>query len=324
MRILFVTATRVGDSIMSTGILDRLLDENPGAKVTVACGPGAAQLFTEVPGLERLIRLEKKPYSMHWLGLWTACVGRLWDVVIDLRNAPLTYLIPTKRAHHVSRGRRDRVPGHRVKELAEAAGMTGEPPAPRIWISDRHREKARDLVPDGPPVLALGPTANWPVKQWPQERFGELAERLTGPDGILPGARIALIGNGDERDGVIPLIESIPAERFVDLVWDVDLLTVSACMERMALYVGNDSGLMHLSAATGLPTLGLFGPTPVTEYAPWGAHCDAVAISENYHEVFPEGFDHRSTETLMSDLSVDQVEAAARTLWARAGGEEVN
>jgi len=172
-------------------------------------------------------------------------------------------------------------------------------------------------VPGGPPVIAFGPTANWAAKQWPAERFGELALRLTGDDGILPGGRIALVGNGDERDGVMPLIDSIPKDRFIDLVWDVDLLTVSACFERTALYIGNDSGIMHLAAATGIPTLGLFGPTPVAEYAPWGPRCDAIAIKENYHDIFPDGYDHRGKESLMTALTVDEVEAAARALWVR-------
>ncbi|MCZ6607749.1 MAG: glycosyltransferase family 9 protein, partial [Alphaproteobacteria bacterium] len=75
MRILFITATRVGDAVLSTGLLDHLIRENPDARVTVACGPMAAPLFEAVPNLERIIVLEKQAFSLHWVRLWAACVG---------------------------------------------------------------------------------------------------------------------------------------------------------------------------------------------------------------------------------------------------------
>ena len=65
MRILFVSSTRVGDAVLSTGLLDHLIDTHPGARITVACGPAAADLFRAVPGLERIIALEKMVGSLH-------------------------------------------------------------------------------------------------------------------------------------------------------------------------------------------------------------------------------------------------------------------
>ena len=56
----------------------------------------------------------------------------------------------------------------------------------------------------------------------------------------------------------------------MDLVGRLTLPEAAAVLARCALFVGNDSGLMHLSAATGTPTLGLFGPSRVEEYAPAG------------------------------------------------------
>ena len=64
----------------------------------------------------------------------------------------------------------------------------------------------------------------------------------------------------------------------VDLVGSLALPDVAAVLARCALFVGNDSGLMHLSAAAGTPTLGLFGPSRVQEYAPAGRRT-ATAIA---------------------------------------------
>lgn len=316
MRLLFVTSTRVGDAILSTGVLARLLDENPGAEVTIACGPAAASLFEGVPGVARVIVLDKMIGSLHWAYLWAQTAGHRWDVLVDLRNAPMTYLIRARTRYRMTRSRGEDV--HRVKLLARVIGAENDPPAPKMWVDQARRAKARQLIPDGGPVLAIGPTANWVGKQWRGKAFADLIQRLTAPDGILPGARVAIFGRDDERPMALPVIESVPKDRLLDLVGRIDLLTVYACLERSALYIGNDSGLMHLAAASGTPTLGLFGPSQAKHYAPWGDLCDHVQASLAYDEIFPENFDHRNTDTLMDSLSVDQAEQAARALWLRA------
>ena len=319
MHALFVTSTRVGDAILSTGILARILEQNPGLKVTVACGPAAASLFEGVPGLERIIVLDKMLGSLHWVYLWAQTVGRRWDILVDLRNAPMTYLIGTRKRYRMARSRDT---GHRILTLARVIDSELNPPAPTIWLDPGRRALAKKLIPDGPPVLAIGPTANWSAKQWRGQSFAELISRLTAADGILPGARVAIFGRDDERPMALPVIESVPADRLLDLVGRIDLLTVCACLERASLYIGNDSGLMHLAAASNIPTLGLFGPSPVEQYAPWGPKCDVVQASIGFDDIFPEDFDHRNTDTLMDSLSVDQAEAAARQLWARTGAAQ--
>lgn len=177
--------------------------------------------------------------------------------------------------------------------------------------------RAAELIPDGPPVLAVGPTANWRAKTWRTEHFSELIDRLTGPQGIIPGARVAIFGRDDERPGALSLIDAVPRERRIDLVGHLDLLEAFACLKCCDFYIGNDSGLMHLAAVSGIPTLGLFGPSPKELYAPWGDLCDVVSTSVPYEEIFPENFNHRGSGTLMDSLSVEAAEQAARNLWNR-------
>ena len=315
MKILFVTATRVGDAVLSTGLLDRLIRQNPTARFTIACGPAAAGLFEAVPNLDRVIVLDKMPFSLHWVRLWTMTVGHVWDVVVDLRNAPLTWLLPAKRQRRMGSSR-EMI--HRVRRLARVMGWEADPPAPRLWTLPHHDVVAKRWMPDGVPVLAVGPTANWRAKTWRVENFMELIERLTGPSGILPGARVAVFGRDDERPQAMRLIESIPAARRIDLVGRVDLLTLFACLKRAHLYVGNDSGLMHMAAAAGTPTLGLFGPSQEEHYAPWGPLTAVARAKLGFGEIFPPGIDHRDLDSLMDSLTVDMAETAARDLWRRA------
>ncbi len=314
MRILFITSTRVGDAILSTGLLNHLIEEHPGARITVACGGAAASLFEAVPGLERIVVLDKMLLSLHWLRLWTLCVGRIWDAVVDLRNSSMYYVLPARKRWRIGRTQAGL---HRIKQLASIFDLADQPPSPKLWLSDDIKARARSLIGDGAPVIAVGPTANWRAKTWRAEHFVNLIERLTASDGIIPGGRVAIFGRDDERPGALNLIDAVPRERRIDLVGHLDLLEAFACLKWCDFYIGNDSGLMHLAAVSGIPTLGLFGPSPKELYAPWGEYCDVVSTSIPYEEIFPENFDHRGSDTLMDSLSVESAEQAARDLWRR-------
>lgn len=317
MRLLFITATRIGDAVLSTGLLGRLIEENPDARVTVAVGRLSAPLFAAVPGLERIVVIDKQPWNRHWLTLWRRAALQYWDTVVDLRGSAIAWLLPAGRRIVIGKRRPGR---HRVEELGDLIAPLlkpgAAPPAPRLWLTQTAREKAADLLPDGPPVLAVAPAANWIGKTWPAERFAELALRLTAPDGILPGGRIAVVAAPHEVGQARPVLQAAGA-RGVDLVEGGDLLTAAACLERAAFFVGNDSGLMHLAAAAGTPTLGLFGPSSETRYRPWGPRASFVRTPESFEALTgAPGFDFAASRCFMESLTVDAAEAEARRLWA--------
>ena len=313
MDILFVTATRIGDAVLSTGLLRYLIDRYPGARLTIAAGPLAAPLFETVPRLERLIVVEKRRWALHWLPLYASVGTRRWDLVVDLRGSALAWLLRSGQRKVAAKGDERE---HRVRQLGRLFGLD-PPPGPQLWTAPGHEREAATLVPDGGPVLAIGPAANWRGKQWRGERFAELARRLTAADGLLPGARVAVLAAEHERGQALPLLEAMPRNRLVDLVGRVDLLTAAAALRRCALFIGNDTGLMHIAAATGAPTLGLFGPSPVEKYAPWGSCTAVVRTADPPETMFGPKFDHLTTDTLMDSLSVDAAEAGARRLWRR-------
>ena len=316
MDILFVTATRIGDAVLSTGLLGYLIERYPSARLTIAAGPVAAPLFEAVPRLEHLIVVNKRRFSLHWLGLYRAIAGRRWDLVVDLRGSTLAWLLRAGERRVMAKGNRHE---NRVQQLARLFDLD-PPPAPNLWRGPAHEEAAKKLVPAGGPVLAIGPASNWRGKQWRAERFAELAQRLTAPGGILAGARVAVMAAAHERPQAAPLLAEIPSDKIIDLVGCTDLLTASAVLRRTSLFIGNDTGLMHIAAASGVPTLGLFGPSPIDQYAPWGPHSAVVRTADAPETMFPDGFDHRTTDTLMDSLSVDAAEAAASLLWRQVGG----
>jgi len=315
MRILFITSTRIGDAVLSSGLLAHLIARHPGARVTIACGAAPAPLFAAVPGLERLIVLNKAPLAGHWLRLWGAALPYRWHTIVDLRRTALAWMVLAGRRHRLARER----PGlHKVRQYARLLGLEAEQAAPHIWMNAAHMAAARQRVPDGPPVLALGPAANWPGKEWPAERFAALAEHLTGTKGPLAGARLAVFAGPGERGRARPVLEVVPESRRIDLTDTIDLPIAYACLARSSLFVGNDSGLMHLAAAAGTPTLGLFGPSRDEHYAPWGEAAAVIRTPQSYDElVSTPGYDHRTTGTLMDGLSVEAAAAAAEALLKR-------
>lgn len=320
MRILFIGNSRIGDFILSSGLLAHLIDSHPDARITVVCGKIIVPLLAHTPKIERVIVLEKRKHHRHWLDLWLMTVGTRWDLVIDLRNSAVSRLLWAGQVRRVERVRGKRL--HRVEEIGRVLRLD-PPPDPRLWPGDADRAAAAELIPDGPPVLALGPGSTHEHKRWPSERFAELAVRLTGPGGILPGGRVAVIGSPAERAQAEPVLAAVDPARRIDLMSNTPLLTAAACLQRCALYIGNDGGQMHLSAAAGVPTLGLFGPTPAHHYRPWGERSDYVQAPEPF-----EGLEARIPEamkaglSLMTGITVDAVEAAARRLYLKVSPAE--
>ena len=105
-------------------------------------------------------------------------------------------------------------------------------------------------------------------------------------------------------------------DRTIDLVGRTELLTAAAVLRRSALFIGNDTGLMHIAAASGLPTLGLFGPSDEQHYGPWGVHTRIARGPRTYEQI--RAVDPSFVQALchMMDLSVETVSEAAEELLA--------
>lgn len=317
MRLLFITANRIGDAVLSTGLLGHLIEQTPRPSVTVVAGPASAPLFGAVPGLARVITVRKARFRTHWLEIWSKTAFTRWDVVVDLRRSALAALLPATRRLVVPKTA-GRV--HRLDLLARMAGRETDPPLPRLWWTAAHDRNA-DRILDGTPgpFLAVGPTANWRGKIWPAENFVAVVDALTAPDGLLPGAPVAVLGGPDERAQASPVLRAIPRRRRIDLVGKVDLLTAAAVLSRAALFIGNDSGLMHAAAAVGAPTLGLFGPSEDAFYAPRGRKTGFVRTPESMEALISfAGYDGTRVGSLMTTLPVATVLDAARGLLAQS------
>jgi len=317
--ILFITATRIGDAVLSSGLIHMLADEIPNARFTIVAGPLAAPLFAHVPGLERVIVMEKGKGKGHWFRLWNQVRHQKWGLVVDLRGSATAYFLRRDR-----RAIWKKTPGeitHKVIEAARVLQLDGDPPSPHLYITPEVQALADQMLAPkkgetAGPLLAMGPAANWVGKVWPIERFAQTAGQLLGPDGPMAGGRLLILGGPGDSRMVEELRMASARGRCIDLTGKVDLLTAYACLKRADLFIGNDSGLMHIAAAAGTPTVGLFGPSDERRYAPWGPLTRAVRgprSLEQFREVDP---DFSQAIRHMSDLPVTTVVRAAKSLLA--------
>lgn len=304
MKILFITSTRIGDAVLSSGLLHHIEQSYPAAKVTIACGPLVVSLFEGCPFVEAIIPLKKEPYNGHWIKLWKRVIGTRWDMVIDLRNSAVSRLILARNRYifgsHIDKAQ------HKAEQNAAVLRLS-DVPAPKLWFTAAQEEKAAALIPDGTPVLGVGPTANWIGKTWPTERFIEIVRYIT--DVHMQDARIAVFGAPGEEEDALRVLHSIHEDRRIDCIAKGSPGDAAACLARCDFYIGNDSGLMHCAAACGVPTLGLFGPSYDEVYRPYGQ--DFIRTPETFDELIDfEGYDPKTLDhSLMMPLTVDDVKA---------------
>ncbi|MFC3068582.1 glycosyltransferase family 9 protein [Phenylobacterium soli] len=316
--ILFITATRIGDAVLSSGLIKRLHDEIPQASFTIVAGPVAAPLFAEVPNLDEVIVFAKAKDGSHWFDLWRKVRKRRWGLIVDMRGSGISRFLSAKR-RAVYRRPAGAAPVHKVLEAARVLRIEDDPAPPHIFTSPAIEAYADELTAGTGPILALAPAANWVGKTWPLERFSQVAIRLLRNSGApLENGRLMVLGGRDEVNLGRDLKEVVARGQLIDLAGKVDLLTAYACLKRARLFIGNDSGAMHLAAAAGVPTLGLFGPSDERLYGPWGEHARAIRGTRTLEQI--QQADPHLTQAIchMMDLGVEPVLRAAEQLLAES------
>jgi len=156
-------------------------------------------------------------------------------------------------------------------------------------------------------TVGFGLGAKWETKIWPIEHFSQLAQLISKS---FPVARFVLFGSEEEYELGNAFKKSFSGSSPVIFVFGQPLERVKICLSKLDLLVSSDSGLMHLGAALGLPTLGLFGPThPVLGFAPLGEKSKALTLDLycspcSLHGTMPC---FRSRRYCLEDLSPEKV-----------------
>lgn len=265
-RSLFVTSNRLGDAVLTTGILHYMIEKEPDIPVTVVCGALPAGIFESIPGVDQVIPIVKQKYNMHWIKAARTAGLRRWHRIVDFRGS--IFSIMPARYRHIWRGGDDTV--HKTVANARLLGVENAIP-PRIIPTVQQDRWAQEIIGgNGRPLLALAPTANFYQKQWHHKNFLALAQSLTAPDGILPSAKIVIFGAPGEEAQAQPVVDGLPENQVINMIGKTTPVQAAALLSKADLFVGNDSGLMHSAVAVNIPTVGLFGIGKPVVYGPWG------------------------------------------------------
>lgn len=299
-RLLVVTLSNIGDLVLTTPVFEALAEAYPGRTIDVIGDARSSALLGAAPYVGEIYNYAKRASLAEHLAFFRRCRVRSYELVVDLRTVHLGWLL---RARRRLRKRERRVPGrHAVLEhfsvLRPLLGAAATPPPCRIHLDEPVRQRACELLSDlpGSRWLAVAPGANYAGKRWPREAFAELLRRAAREvDAVV------LLGSAQDQGDAEHLASVGPPAR--NLAGRTTLLEAAALLARCRAFVGNDSGLGHMAAAVGVPTLTVFGPGEPPRYRPWGEAARIVCAADGRLE----------------GLGADQVWPALQALLAEYG-----
>jgi ADP-heptose:LPS heptosyltransferase len=289
-RVLVYGGMGIGNTIMLTPALRALREGLPGARITVLTGAnGADQVVAGGPLVDEVIKIG--PGALARFNLALRLRAQRFDVLIssfqgdDFKLVTLLSGIPYRVGHTTSGGwtgradflynlpvrmEEDEHEVDRKLRLPLALGLRSRDDAPAFHIADADRaaglaflrsEGVRDTdLVIGLPV-DVSPGQEW--KQWSPERLAAVCNELEHRH----GCRFILLGAPDHRDEVAAFTALLEFEPIVAL-GRASLRETAAILERCALTICADTGLMHVSAAVGTPALAIFGPTDYRRTSP--------------------------------------------------------
>jgi predicted lipopolysaccharide heptosyltransferase III len=327
--ILAIKLRYLGDVLLATPTLQALKAAFPAARLTVLVNRGTDDILRANSDVDEIIALDRGSIVQQGRFVWEIR-RRRFDTVVDLtdgdRAAFLTWTSGagvrigfnaedrwTGRCYTtVVRGK----PGaHRIdRDLAVLAplGVAAGERLPRLWLTAEDDARAQRLVeqldiPRDRPWVVIQPGARYWFKAWPVERFAELADRLNDTLGCQ-----VLVGGSPQEESLTQSVVGLAKSRLLSIAGRSDVRTLAALLKRSALFVGNDTGAMHIAAAVGTPVVGLFGPSNPAEWGPRGSRADVIYKGLDCRICFHPTC-RRGEENCMKLIGVQEVfEAAAR------------
>jgi len=339
VKVLIRATNWVGDAIMALPALHAVRKRFSDSEITILARPYVAdiyrgqeicnQLISYDPkglhagfsGRERLaadLRAQKfdvalllqNAFDAAWLA-WRAKIPVRIGYARDGRSALLTKAVPLPR--------RGEIPAHEKFYYLELLRRAGWLDSPRdeafigLHVTEEKRRGAEELFHSfgarpGARRIAIGAGASYgSAKCWLPSRFAEVADRLQSEG----DADVILFGTAAEAD-VSAAISAGMRRPPVDLTGKTSIADLPALLSQCHLFIGNDSGAMHVAAAVGLPIVAVFGPTDPFGTAPVTPRCTIVQQRPYCSPCFLRRCptDHRC----MTAITADMVEAAA-TPW---------
>ncbi len=333
-RLLLVRLSSLGDVVMATSVPASIRRALPGAHLSFLTRSRYRDLLTYHPAVDRLIEAPDELNSLDaWFRLGLGLREGRFDAVVDLQYNWRTLAleaalapVEVRRWDRSNLARRRKIQDHSapaVPHMVERFHRAAEPwtrgeiQPPVVGEDPGAEEKARNFLQcrgePGTSWLGVVPVAHWATKRWAPEKFARLCEAWTGAgDG-----RRALAFFGPRDQAVRKSFTAAGGGGPRTHVAEGPLSMAAALLRRMTAVVAGDTGLMHLSAAVGTPTLGLYGPTsPDFGVAPYGPGHLALGLELDCRPCSLHGGDEcpLGHHRCMHDLQPERVLAGLQTI----------
>lgn len=279
----------LGDAVMALPAASAVRSAYPAAHLAVAAAPSVAPMFAERTDVapQQILVVDKQTEADHlragafdtvllfpnsfrsaWVARQSGIPNR-WGYAAGVRGPLLTRAVGRPQA-----------PVHQSEYynlLVRGLGIEVVSTVPAISPLGPTRERAAERLTAGTsrervqhPIVGFAPGAAYGhAKRWPPDRVAEVITRLVR----ARGATCVIVGAAADRDAGRAVESSLPPDvTVVNLIGRTDLRLLIGILAHCDAFVSNDSGAMHLAAATGVPVTAIFGPTNERATAPIGNH----------------------------------------------------
>lgn len=352
-RILVIATRQIGDVLLTTPLVHAARQRWPQARIDVLGFQGQMGILEGNPDIDQCITT---PARLGFLGV-LRLVSRLW------RRYDLALVSqPTDRAHllgWIAAPRRSGLlpesggsnwwKARLLEHAVTIAGDRGEVHVvmEKLQLLDPWPNTGQALTRVVPPPAGPLPgdlaarleaahvvvhvPSMWRYKQWPIEYFVQLVRGLLSHD-----LQVVLTGSSSARDQecIADLRRGVDSPRLIDASGQLDFRQLVALLSNCVLYIGPDTSITHLAAASGATVLSLFGPTNPQRWAPWPVNVDAripilrqagaqtlgnVTLMQGAHECVPCGRagcedHHHSPSACLESISPESVLAQAMAI----------
>lgn len=282
-RILVITLRYLGDTLLVTPLISSLRQAYPAAVIDVLLPAGNVGMLEGNPDIDRLIPIAGKP-SLLSFGKLLYELFRRYDLSISTQagDRPILCAVLSGKFSmgFVSGGGAksawkrllldralefDGQHSHSVLENLRFCQPLNIAPCYRLTPPRTSCENTAFLQAGKYAVLHVMP--QWRYKQWHSEGWIKVAHHLN-----RMGFQVVLTGSSqtEEREALRDLQRKLPPST-CNLAGSLSLAQLTALIESARLFIGPDTGITHLAAATGIPTIAIFGPTDPKKWAPWPA-----------------------------------------------------
>lgn len=270
-KILVFSFSFIGDAVLSTTVIQPLRSHYSDTHITFLTGPSAYDLLLNDPQIDATTVYDNRGEHAGFNGrikLIKSLRREKYDLVVNLRDSFIARCIGAEHWGLV-RGERERHAVTRYLEVLSTHGVDTTDAHPQLQLTETEQVTANRFLKEAGVkseglLIGVHPGGNWEYKLWHAEKYAQLADNLCREQNVS----VLLFAGPNERK-----LQAQVAEKMINLPILVDspnLREVAALIATCDVYIGNDTGPMHIAAAVGTPVVALFGSTNHIRSGPYG------------------------------------------------------